>query len=96
MPEISGIYGRFGELIEGSSVVRLHGYERDQMEKRTKKIYNTIIEPKDDEYPGVIGMIQDMRSRGIQVYLNVNNHYEGSAPRSIDRILDLLEENRPN
>ena len=92
MPEISGVYQRFGSSITGSSVIRLHGYERDEIEKKTKKIYNTIVEPKDDEIPGVIRMIQDMRARGVQVYLNVNNHYEGSAPLSIDRIQGFIDE----
>jgi len=31
-----------------------------------------------------------MRSRGIEVYLNVNNHYEGSAPLTIEKIRGLL------
>jgi len=71
--------------------VRLHGYERDEIEKKTNKIYNQIVEPKDEELPGIIEMIQDMRSRGVEVYLNVNNHYEGSAPLTIEKIRGLLE-----
>ena len=31
-------------------------------------------------------MINDMRGRSMTVYLNVNNHYEGSAPLTIERI----------
>ena len=37
-------------------------------------------------------MIQDLRSRGIHTYLNVNNHYEGSAPLTIEKIRGLLDE----
>jgi uncharacterized protein YecE (DUF72 family) len=92
MPEITSIYERYGHLIETPVIIRLHGYERDQIEKKTNKIYDTIVEPKDDEIPGVIEMIQDLRSRGIDVYLNVNNHYEGSAPLTIEKIRGLLEQ----
>ncbi|MBT3272424.1 MAG: DUF72 domain-containing protein [Spirochaetales bacterium] len=92
MPDIRRLYHRSKALLQGSAVIRLHGYERDEIEKKTKKIYNSIVEPKDDELPGIISLIQDMRSRGLQVYLNVNNHYEGSAPLSIDRIQNLIDE----
>ena len=30
------------------------------------------------------------RPRGVDVYVNVNNHYEGSAPLTIERIKELL------
>lgn len=91
MPDIRSIYSKYGHLIETPVVIRLHGYERDQIEKKTNKIYNTIVEPKDEEIPGIIEMIQDLRSRGIEVYLNVNNHYEGSAPLTIEKIRRLFE-----
>jgi uncharacterized protein YecE (DUF72 family) len=35
--------------------------------------------------------MQDLLGRGVTVYLNVNNHYEGSAPLTIERIRRLLE-----
>jgi len=31
-------------------------------------------------------MINDMKGRGLTVYLNVNNHFEGSAPLTIERL----------
>ena len=90
MPEISSIYGRYGRLVKNPVVIRLHGYDRDEIEKKSGKIYDSIIEPKDDELPGVSGMIQDLRSRAVEDYLNVNNHYEGSAPLTIEKIRGLL------
>jgi uncharacterized protein YecE (DUF72 family) len=90
MPEITTIYHPWRDYIEGETVIRLHGYERSNIEKKTKKQYNRIVEPLDEELPGIISMIQDMRSRGVMVYLNVNNHYEGSAPLSIQKIESML------
>ena len=90
MPDIRSIYARYGHLITNPVVIRLHGYERDEIEKKTGKIYNTVVESKDEELPGIIEMIQDLRSRGLTVYLNVNNHYEGSAPLTIEKIRGLL------
>ena len=90
MPEITTIYGPWKEYITGVSVVRLHGYDRLGIEERTNKVYDSIVEPMDAELPGVIEMIQDMRSRGVTVFLNVNNHYEGSAPLTIGKLKPQL------
>lgn len=46
--------------------------------------------PKDEELAAIVAMTEDMVRRGMTVYLNVNNHYEGSAPRTIERIRALL------
>ena len=35
-------------------------------------------------------MIKDLNSRDVDVYLNVNNHYEGSAPLTIEKIKKLI------
>ena len=92
MPDITEVYWKYRDLIRGSVVIRLHGYERDEIEKKTSKQYHTIVAPKDDELPGVIKMVQDLRARGVDVYLNVNNHYEGSAPLTIEKIRGLLDD----
>lgn len=92
MPDIREIYRDHRDLIRGTSVVRLHGYDRQGIEKKTGKKYDSLVEPMDEELPGVIKMVQDMRERGVDVYLNVNNHYEGSSPLTIRKIRKLLEE----
>ena len=56
------------------------------------KQYHTIVASKDDELPGVIKMVQDLRERGVDGYLNVNNHYEGSAPLTIGKVRGLIDE----
>ena len=92
MPEITGVYREFRDLISEPVIIRLHGYERDEIEKKTSKQYHTIVASKDDELPGVIKMVQDLRARRVDVYLNVNNHYEGSAPLTIEKIRGLIDE----
>jgi uncharacterized protein YecE (DUF72 family) len=44
------------------------------------------VAPKDDELARLLEMMRDMRGRGMTVYLNINNHYEGSAPLTIERL----------
>jgi len=58
------------------------------------------VDPKDEELREVVGMVTELLERGAMVtellergadvYVNVNNHYEGSAPLTIDRISRLL------
>jgi len=86
MPPITQIYRRFAGLLRDTAVVRLHGPDRDGIEKATGESWNRIVAPKDGELGGIVDMINDMRGRGMTIYINVNNHYEGSAPLTIERL----------
>jgi len=35
-------------------------------------------------------MVEELLDADTNVYVNVNNHYEGSAPRTIEKIRNLL------
>jgi uncharacterized protein YecE (DUF72 family) len=50
--------------------------------------------PSDDELASIARMTGDLLDADDDVYLSVDNHYEGSAPLTIDRILALLERKR--
>ncbi len=86
MPPILETYGKFGHLLRGAAVVRLHGPDREGIEQATGERWDRIVAPKDDELSQIVDMIRDMRDRSLTIYLNVNNHYEGSAPLTIERL----------
>ncbi|MBN1561228.1 DUF72 domain-containing protein, partial [candidate division KSB1 bacterium] len=67
-----------------------HGPDRAAIEKKTSSVWNEIVEPKDDELAQLAKMIDDLWSDNVDVHVYVNNHYEGSAPKSIMRIRELL------
>jgi uncharacterized protein YecE (DUF72 family) len=92
MPPITAVYQKWRslELQQKAVVIRLLGPDRKEIEKITGKQWAQIVAPKDQELSAVADMIGDLLDRGIDVYLNVNNHYEGSAPLTIDRIRQLL------
>ncbi len=46
--------------------------------------------PQDQELAAIADMVGDLLTAGVDVYLSVNNHYEGSAPLTIQRIRGLL------
>ena len=92
MPSITEVYGKWRPFIlqQEDVVIRLHGSGRKEMEKLTGKRWDKAIAPKDEELTSVADMVQDLLEQGINVYLNVNNHYEGSAPVTIARMRQLL------
>lgn len=89
MPHIYDVYQRFGELLGSRVVIRLLGGERAAIEEATGNRWDRIVDPKSD-LVSIAAMIGDLLSRGTDVFLYVNNHYEGSAPLTIEKLLKLL------
>jgi hypothetical protein len=48
------------------------------------------VDPQDD-LAKIVEMIKLLLDSKIDLYLNVNNHFEGSAPLTIDKIESLLK-----
>lgn len=90
MPSIFDLYKQFGEKIRTLTVIRLHGGDRKAIEDRTGNDWSRIVEPKDHDLQSLAGMMADLRDRNVETFLYVNNHFEGSAPRTIARIQSLL------
>jgi uncharacterized protein YecE (DUF72 family) len=86
MPDIVEVYDRFGALPGERTVIRLHGPDRKGMDKKSKGIWNRLMEERDDELTRISRMILDCLSRHVKTIVNVNNHYEGSAPLTIERL----------
>jgi uncharacterized protein YecE (DUF72 family) len=92
MPNLRGILPVREEWFqEGDlAIVRLHGPDRQGMEKMTGKRWDQILSPKDEEIGDILDTIARLLRRGVDIYLNVNNHYEGSAPLTIRKIQERL------
>jgi len=88
MPDLRKILpGREEWFQQGDlAVIRLHGPDRQGMEKMTGKRWDRIVAPKDEEIGDILDTIGRLLGRGVDIFLNVNNHYEGSAPLTIRKI----------
>ena len=86
MPFMGEVYSRYSELMNTPLVIRLHGPDRSDIEEKSKGVWNQILEPKDDEISRITKIIEDIRSKNLDLYVNANNHYEGSAPLTLERI----------
>ena len=90
MPPISEVFERHRPVTADSCVIRLHGGDRSDIEKETGEVWNRIVAPKPDGIAAAARIVAANTKKGITTYLNVNNHFEGSAPLTIERFLDAL------
>jgi len=97
MPPVVETYGEHRDLLHQAKtvVIRLHGPDREGMEEQTAKRWDRIVVARDDELRAIVEMVRELLGAGVDVYLNVNNHYEGSAPLTIERIQSLMGGGRP-
>lgn len=86
MPPFWRIYDQFKSLLTDFAVIRLHGPDRSDIEKKSHGNWDRILEPKDEEIAQVARIAKELASTKISIYINVNNHYEGSAPLTIRRL----------
>lgn len=92
LPHVYELYEDFGDLIAGTSVIRLLGGDRKEMEERTGGRWDRVVDEKPDK-DRIADMSRNITFKGGRVIININNHYEGSAPitaRYFERELGLL------
>jgi uncharacterized protein YecE (DUF72 family) len=94
MPPVTDVFETARETLAGggAAVIRLHGPDRKAIERETGKRWNAIVAPRDEELKGIARMTNEILESGIDVYVNANNHYEGSAPLTVERFRQMLLE----
>lgn len=93
MPPVFAIFEKYKDCINGLTVIRLHGPGRKEMEEKTHKVWNKIVEPRDNDLGKIFIMVNELLDKNALVYVNVNNHYEGSAPLTIEKIITMRNSN---
>lgn len=92
MPPIFEVYDKFKDYIEVETVIRMHGGDRKGIEKESKGNWNQILVSRDNELDSLAEMLHSLQQKEVDIYLNINNHYEGSAPLTIERTKQRLFE----
>lgn len=90
MPPVFEVINKYYSFIGDSAVIRLHGPDRSDIEKKTGKKWDRIVLPKDDELEKLAQLAERFAADKIDLYINVNNHYEGSAPLTIEKIRGMI------
>jgi uncharacterized protein YecE (DUF72 family) len=78
------------EQLTTTTVVRLLGSDREDIERRTGKQWNRIVSPRDPEIEKIVELLINLKKRDRSIFVFVNNHFEGSAPRTIEKLRDAL------
>jgi len=86
-----------GEVASGSdttdlpfAVIRLHGGDRKDIEERTGEVWDAIVDPRPQGLLTAAEIVRARARRGRPSYVFANNHYEGSAPLTLARFLNVL------
>ena len=90
MPPITEVYEKNKEYIKDISVIRLHGPDRKGIEKIANNNWNKIYIDRVKEISSIVQMIKELENNEVDLFVNVNNHFEGSAPLTIGRIRKAL------
>jgi uncharacterized protein YecE (DUF72 family) len=60
------------------------------MEERSEGDWNRILSARDEELERIAMAILHLAAKVNDLYINVNNHYEGSAPLTIRRLQEVI------
>ncbi|MHC4117908.1 MAG: DUF72 domain-containing protein [Planctomycetota bacterium] len=90
MPPVAEVAEKFDISSGNVSIIRLMGPDRQKIEKQTDGRWDRIVSAKDDSLESVARIVTDHIEQTRRVTVNVNNHYEGCAVLTIDRLLDML------
>jgi uncharacterized protein YecE (DUF72 family) len=91
MPPIQDVFDKYKPATANHCVIRLHGGDRAEIERATGEIWDHVVAPKPQGLAAAARIVRANSERGVRTFVNVNNHYEGSAPLTIRRFLDALE-----
>lgn len=90
MPPIREVFEKYHPTTAGYNVIRLHGGDRLEIEEATIEAWDRIVAPKPEGIDAAVRIVRENTRRGVRTFLNVNNHFEGSAPLTIERFLTAL------
>jgi len=91
MPDIVETYSKFKDHLKSKVVFRLHGSNRSGIEKMSGENWNKIYTDRKEELINLSKIFKELLDKDVDVFVNVNNHFEGSAPLTIERISELIK-----
>ena len=90
MSPITETYSKFKKQFKNLMVIRLHGTDRKGIEEIANNNWSQIYINRDKEILSIAEMRRDLQKNEVDLFVNVNNHFEGSAPITINKIKEQL------
>jgi uncharacterized protein YecE (DUF72 family) len=91
MADVAETLHQYGDKIGDILCIRLHGEDREGMEERTGEDWSKIVRPKDNEISRIMNEVGKLAQKNRTIYLNINNHYEGSAPLTMEKVTKEIQ-----
>lgn len=91
MPPVIETFNKFKEYFTGTIIFRLHGPNRKNIERMSNGIWNQIYIDREGELKGISKIFKELLTKDVDLFINVNNHFEGSAPLTIQKIKDSMK-----
>lgn len=91
MPHIGEVFEKFYPATADFNIIRLHGGDRMEIEAETGGLWNRIILPKPKGLKAAAQIVRTNRRQNVLTFVNLNNHFEGSAPITAERFIKALE-----
>ena len=96
MPSSVETCNKFKTHFKDTVVFRLHGPDRIGIEKLSNENWDQIYIDRTQELEKLSELFRDLSDRKLDLFVNVNNHFEGSAPLTVNRIKNYLEPESQN
>lgn len=93
MPHIGEVYEKFKPVTTDFCVIRLHGGDRTEIEMATGGLWDRVLSPKPKGLEAAVRIVRDNRKKNVLTFVNLNNHFEGSAPITGERFIEKLTKN---
>jgi uncharacterized protein YecE (DUF72 family) len=90
MPPPGRVFDYYDTRTADFTVLRLPGPDRAGIERVTGKRWERVVQPQDRGLRAAVDIVRRNAADLVTTYVNVNNHYEGSAPLTIERFLGAL------
>jgi uncharacterized protein YecE (DUF72 family) len=90
MPHIGEVWNKLHPATADFAVIRLHGPDRSKIEEMSGEKWDRVLDPHPEGLTAAATIVRANAARKAVTFVNANNHFEGSAPRSIGRLLEVL------
>ncbi len=90
MPPIAEVAAEHDIATGGPCVIRLQGPDRSEIEKLSDGRWDRVILPQDESMNALIAILRQNMLRKMRTFVHANNHFEGCAPLTIDRLAKRL------
>ncbi len=92
MPPVHEVYAKHADQLTDTCVVRMHGTDYEAMGKRQGKDWSKVVDPHDEDLDRIVAMLKDLGAKGKNAWAFVNNHFEGCAPKTVERIRERMRQ----